>query len=87
MLSIIGTVLKKEKKSNYKKAELVVQDSFNNKHLIQVRRGNLDKIIEVDTGQRIKAFYRVDMSEKYNSERNETTRFSNNILIDIEILN
>lgn len=82
MLSIIGTVLKKEKKN--KTAELVVQDDFGNDHAIQVRQGKLPKIVFATEGSRVQVFYKNEMAEKFYNK--ECKRFNNLILLDLKLV-
>lgn len=81
MLSILGTVLKKEKKN--KKAELVVQDDFGNDHAFQVRQNQLSKIAFATEGSKVQVFYKNEMAEKFYNK--ECKRFNNLILVDLKL--
>jgi hypothetical protein len=86
MLTIIGKILKKEIKKNSKKAEIVLQDEFNNQHSFQIRPNKLHKLIEVDTGQRVEISYKTHLSERYNDKNNNWTRITYLILDDVKLI-
>ena len=80
MLSVVGTVLKKDELHN--NAELVVLDSFENTHAFQVRKNKVAKIAFADEGMRVQVFYKNEMSEKQYSKG--CKRFNNLVLIDLK---
>jgi len=86
MLSIIGIVLKKDKKSNSNKAEIVLQDDFDNRVSIQVKPNKVHKLVEVDTGQRVKISYKTHLSERLNKKTDDWNRITYWILEDIQVI-
>ncbi|CAA0253847.1 hypothetical protein R8G64_03180 [Tenacibaculum maritimum] len=86
MLSVIGTVIKKERKYTKNKADLIVKDSFGNIHPFEVRKNELIKIIEVKEDDNVKVSYRIETSERLNKKTNEYNRIPNEILMDLEVL-
>jgi hypothetical protein len=86
MLVITGKVLKKEKKKSQNKAEIILQDDFNNMHSFQVRPNRLHTLVEVDTNQRVKIFYKTDLAERFDTTKKEHKRVTYLILESIEVL-
>lgn len=85
MLSVIGTVLKKDKKNTSNNADLVVQDNDGNTFSFQVRGGKkILKIAFIQAGCNVEVMYKNDVSEK--KYPNGLNRFNNLILIDLKVL-
>ena len=83
MLTIVGKVIKKEKKKHPAKAELLVEVDgvvWN----FQVRPKNISKLIEIDTNSRIQVSFTNNMKEE--QKNGKTSRTTYLIAEDINIV-
>lgn len=86
MLSLTGTILKKERKNKTNNAELILMDDFNNTHAFQVRPKKIHKLVEIDTKNKVHIFYKTELSERVNNITGEINRVTYMILEDIKII-
>lgn len=84
MLSITGTVQKKDKKKKGNKAEIVLIDDFGNPHSIQVRPNRISKLIEIDTTNRVQIDYKTEMAERICKSSGDIDRVTYLILENIK---
>ncbi len=84
MLSVLGKVLKKEKRKTQNKIDLIVSDDLGNKYSFEVRPKLFSSLVEIDTGGLVSIKYAIEIGEKFNQKTKGISRINNLIVKELQ---